>query len=387
MHKVIQIHTTENERALYQDALAFAGRQIRGLVDRHPDFYPMYTVQGRWKHSGEAWTHWCDGFLPGMMWILYGQWRDQAGAGWWREQAIRYSKPLEPRQFDRTVHDLGFIFISTYFRWFQFTNAPELKQVLIQAGRTMAMRFKEKGEYLRSFVSDDSLFIDIMMNVGIVFYAALETGDPKLMDVAMRHALTTRRTLVRGDGSTAHEGLFSLETGEFLKQATHQGYRGDSCWSRGLAWALYGFGTCYGYTRDPRFLETAELCADFYIQNTPAGGIPPWDYDAPEESRQLLDTSAAAIAASGLFQLANLSVDLVKGEFYRQTARTIVSSLCAKHLGSLDPQYEGILRGGVYHIHKGLGVNESVMWGEFFFLEALERALAQPSPCFARGCL
>ena len=70
----------------------------------------------------------------------------------------------------------------------------------------------------------------------------------------MRHTLTTRRVLVRGDGSTSHEGLFDLETGEFLQQTTHQGYRGDSCWTRGLAWSLYGFGTCYGYTRDPRFL-------------------------------------------------------------------------------------------------------------------------------------
>ncbi len=41
-----------------------------------------------------------------------------------------------------------------------------------------------------------------------------------------------------------------------------------------------------------------------------------------------------------------------------------------------DPEWEGILKGGVYHIHKNLGVNESVMWGEYFFLEALEKALA-----------
>jgi len=191
----------------------------------------------------------------------------------------------------------------------------------------------------------------------------------------MRHCLTSRRTIVRGDGSTAHEGLFDLETGEFLKQTTHQGYRGDSCWSRGLAWSLYGFGTSYRYTRDPRFLQTAELCADFYIEHTPNDGVPPWDYDAPEESRKLLDTSAAAIAASGLFQLAKLSADPVKGQFYDQAARTCLNSLCAHHTGAGDPDWEGILKGGVYHIHKGLGVNESVMWGEYFFLEALERAL------------
>ena len=226
---MIQLHT-DSDRGLFQNAMDFARRQVRALIERHPDFYPMYTQNGKWKHQGEAWTHWCDGFLPGMMWILYGQ--EQAGgggdAGWWREQAIRYSRPLEPRKFDRNVHDLGFIFMSTYWRWFQFVKDPSLREVLIQAGRTMSLRFRKNGEYLRSFVSEDSIFIDIMMNVGIIFYAAIETGDPELMDVAMRHTLTTRRVLVRGDGSTSHEGLYDLETGEFLKQTTHQGYRGDS---------------------------------------------------------------------------------------------------------------------------------------------------------------
>src|SRR6266542_3055347 len=140
-----------------------------------------------------------------------------------------------------------------------------------------------------------------------------------LREIAVRHSLTTRRVLVRGDGATAHEGLFDLETGEFLRQTTHQGYRGDSCWSRGLAWALYGFGTCYEYSRDPRFLETAEACADYYITYTPANGVPPWDYNAPAESRKLLDTSAGAIAASGLLRLSRLLQDPVKAHFYWTT--------------------------------------------------------------------
>ena len=34
------------------------------------------------------------------------------------------------------------------------------------------------------------------------------------------------------------------------------------------------------------------------------------------------------------------------------------------------------LKRGVYHIHKGLGVDESVMWGEYFFVEAVCTMLA-----------
>jgi unsaturated chondroitin disaccharide hydrolase len=236
------------------------------------------------------------------------------------------------------------------------------------------MRFNEKGQFLRSFVAENSLFIDIMMNVGIIFYAAKETGDRNLREIAYRHALTTRRVLVRGDGSTAHEGIFDLETGEFQRQTTHQGYRGDSCWSRGLTWALYGFSTCYEYSRDPHFLDTAQACADYYIRHTPADGVPPWDYNAPPESRKQLDTSSAAIAAAGLLRLCRLCPDPVKGHFYWSTAIHILRTLSQKHLGTTRG-WEGILKGGVYHIHKGLGVNESVMWGDYFFTEALEQAL------------
>jgi unsaturated chondroitin disaccharide hydrolase len=369
---VIQF-TSDISPDLFEGALRFAERQLRGLIERDPDFYPMYTAAGRWRHGGETWTHWCDGFLPGMLWIVYA--RQASGSTesrWWREQAIRYSRPLEPRKLDRTVHDLGFLFMSSYRRWYGFTPDPTLKAVMVEAGRTMALRFQEKGQYLRSFVSADSLFIDIMMNVGIIFFAARETGDRALLEIALRHCHTTRRVLVRGDGSTAHEGLFDPETGEFLKQTTHQGYRGDSCWSRGLAWALYGFGTAYSFERDPELLATAEACADFYIRHTPADGVPPWDYDAPAEGRALVDTSAAAIASSGLLLLSGLVADAAKGHLYRETARHVLATLCREWLAESADGWEGILKGGVYHIHKNLGVNESVMWGEYFFLEALE---------------
>jgi unsaturated chondroitin disaccharide hydrolase len=366
----------EIDRSLLEETLKFGERQVGRLVDQHPGFYPVYTVDGKWKHDGPAWTHWCDGFLPGMMWIFHRR-AMEAGSGnqYWMDKAIDLSRALEPRQFDRDVHDLGFIFLSTHYRWYQITREPRLNDVIVQAGRTMAQRFVEKGQYLRSFVSEDSIFIDIMMNVGVIFYAARETNDRRLRDIAIRHALTTRRFLVRGDGSTAHEGLFDLKTGEFLRQTTQQGYRGDSCWSRGLAWALYGFGSCYEYTRDPRFLETAQRCADYFLTHTNSDGVPSWDLQAPEESRKLLDTSAAAIAASGLLRLCRMLPDPVKGFYYWSSALRILRTLCEHHTAVGDPEWEGILKGGVYHYHKDLGVNESVMWGDYFFCEALANAL------------
>ena len=65
-----------------------------------------------------------------------------------------------------------------------------------------------------------------MMNVPLIFYAARETGDRHLYDLAVAHCRTTERTLVRPDGSTAHEGIFDPETGEFLAAIDASGLAG-----------------------------------------------------------------------------------------------------------------------------------------------------------------
>jgi unsaturated chondroitin disaccharide hydrolase len=358
-------------KARCEAAFDFVGRQLRRLIETHPDRFPMYTMNGKWIHGGEAWTNWCEGFLGGQLWLLYRQ----TGDAYWREKAEHYSRLIEHRKDDRTVHDLGFLFWSTWKRWHDVSGDPAINQVVIDAGRTLSLRFREKGRYLRSFVSEDSLFIDIMMNVGVIFYAAQQTGDAGLLRIATEHCLTTRKYLVRGDGSTSHEGLFDTGTGQFLRQSTHQGWRDDSSWARGLAWALYGFGTAYGCTRDPRFLQTAEMCAQFYMERTPDHGVPPNDWDEPDPALPY-ESSAAAIAASGLLQLAGLTGDVARGRLYRDYARRILDTLTGPEFLAVDtPGWEGILKHGMYHQRRGLGVDESVMWGDYFFLEALAKVL------------
>lgn len=359
-------------RPRLERAFAFAERQVRATVERTPDYFPIYTVNGRWAHAGELWTDWCAGFHAGMMWLIARRTKDP----WWRATAEHYSKLLEPKQHDRAVHDLGFIFLNTYLPWYELTGDAGLQDVLITAGRTLALRFNPRGRYLRSFVAPESLFIDIMMNVPLIFYAAREAGDKSLFDLAVAHCRTTERYLVRPDGGTAHEGIFNPETGQFLRESTHQGLRPDSDWTRGLAWSLYGFGTVYTYTKNPADLAVAERNADHFLDRSPASLIPPWDFDVPPGSDRLDDSSAAAIAASGLWNLASLTTDPARAGRYRQASLAILDSLCTdRYVAWSDEGWEGILKHGIYHFHKKLGVDESVMWGDFFFLEAVNKVL------------
>jgi unsaturated chondroitin disaccharide hydrolase len=367
--------TPETRLTLFQSALDFVAGQVRHILDAYPGYYPMYTVGGRWNREQEHWTHWHEGFFPGILWLLHRY----TGAPQWRRWAEAYTRPLEPRKHDRTVHDLGFLFFSTYLRWYHLTGDPELRDVLIEAGRTLALR-RQKGGYLASFLGPHSLFIDIMMNVGLVFLTANETGDSRLREIALEHCRTTARYLVRADGSTLHEGLFDLETGRFLGPSTQQGCRPDSSWSRGLAWAIYGFTAAHRLSGEPEFLQTAQKCADYYLRRAPTNLVPYWDFDVPPEGPLLRDSSAAAIAASGLWDLSEPIDDPEAAERYRAASLRILDTLCSEQfLARAQPGWEGILLHGVYHYHKGLGVDESLAWGDHFFVEALVKALAGSS--------
>jgi unsaturated chondroitin disaccharide hydrolase len=352
-------------------ALAFAEAQVHRLVTTHPDFFPLYTREGRWYHTGEAWTNWGEGFLAGLLWIF----ARRTGDRWWRERAEHYCRLFEHRKYDRSTHDLGFLFWPSWKRWYDETGDPAVNAVVVEAGRTQALRFNPQGGYLSSFLSPQSTVIDIMMNVCVVYHAGAETRDPALREVADRHCLTTRRFLVRGDGSTAHEGIFDLETGAFLHHSTQQGWRPDSTWARGQAWALYGFAQAYQLSGDRRFLDTACRCADYFIERLPPHGIPPNDFEEPNPPLPY-ESSAAAVAADGLWLLARLTDDTVRAASYRRQALKILDALCSPEFLAVEtPGWEGILKHAVYHRRLGLGVDESVIWGDYYFVNALDSVL------------
>jgi unsaturated chondroitin disaccharide hydrolase len=361
----------ETTKAAARGALEIAAGKVSRLITDYPDYFPLYTDQGRWKHGKEAWTNWCEGFLGGQMWLFY-----ELGLGEeWKPRAEHYSKLVEERQFDDQVHDLGFVLCPTWKKWWELTGEDAQRQVVIQGGKTMATRFNTRGRYLRSFLAPDSIFIDIMMNVGIIAVAGLETGDQQLLDIAEQHCETTRKYLVRGDGSTSHEGIFDLETGEFLRQTTQQGWRSDSSWARGLAWSLYGLTSMYALTGNPHWLATAQLNADYWLEHTSGPDpVPPNDFDEPNPLRRW-ESSAAACAAGGLIMLSSLAANDDQARRYHNHAEATIARLCEPEFVAYEDSWEGILKHGSYHETKQLGVDESVMWGEYFFVESLARVV------------
>ncbi|MFA9441149.1 glycoside hydrolase family 88 protein [Uliginosibacterium sp. sgz301328] len=353
-----------------QEAFEYVEQQVLRLLERAPDQFPAYTERGIWVFADDPWApNWSSGFLAGLIWAI----AQRSGDGKWVDRASRYCRLIEPRKHDDGTHDIGFIFEPSWGRWYDHTPTPHARAVLIEAGRTMAARFQQPGGYLRTWVDAGSTFIDVMMNVGVIFRAAEYSGDAALFEVALAHSRTSRRHLQRGDGSTLHEGWFDPATGEFLRAATHQGWRPDSTWARGQAWAIYGFTTAYKHSRADDMLDSACHAADYYIAQTPEH-VPPNDWLEPAPHQQY-ESSAAAIAAAGMLHLANALGGTPRAAKYRSYGLAILARLLSSEFLAVDrPEWEGIVLHSTYHRRNGLGVDESVMWAGYYLIEAMELA-------------
>jgi unsaturated chondroitin disaccharide hydrolase len=55
---------------------------------------------------------------------------------------------------------------------------------------------------------------------------------------------------------------------------------------------------------------------------------------------------------------------------WRTAAIRLLDSLTARYVET-HPDAQGLLRGGTYHSHKNLGVNQCLIFGDYYFLEAL----------------
>jgi unsaturated chondroitin disaccharide hydrolase len=342
---------TNSLRKQVIESVRFAEARARGLIEGHTAAaWPLYTVGGKWRfdHGGsEAAAAGAAEMFVVRLARCFADGGVADDVGFWREKEDRYGK-----------------------------SSP--------GGQELARRFQPNGQYLASAIGADSLRIESMVEVGALFDAATAASDGpldthELRRRAMQHCLTVQRVLCRGDGSVAEEGTFDPRTGEFLRQVARRAYRGDSCWSAAVAWTMYGFAACYEKTGDRRFLKTAEDQAEFWMSVTPDHGVPPWDFDAPLDGKLTLtqpDSGAAAAAACGLFELSRLTHDRVRARAYEEFAmRTVETLTQLPYLASDEPGWEGILKRGVYDMRGGAGVDESVLAGDAFFVEAMTRAL------------
>jgi rhamnogalacturonyl hydrolase YesR len=318
-------------------------------------------------------SHWLAGFWTGLLWLAYAATGDEDLRAHAESLLWTFRERLERRV--HITHDLGFLFtLSARAKW-QLTEDEEAHDLALRPARELVRRYRPAGQYIQAWgeVGDSEeggrTIIDTMMNLPILFWASEQTGDARYREAALAHAETSRRTLLHPDGASYHTFFFDQASGEPVGPRTHQGYADDSLWARGQAWAIFGFAAAAEWSGEQRFLDASRQAARRFVAELPPDGVPTWDLRLPEDAPHYRDSSAGAIAASGMLRLATMVDGAERDEFHR-SAISLLSSLVLNCFET-RPDAQGLLRDGTYHAHKGWGVGACFICGDYYFLEAL----------------
>ena len=361
--------------------LNFAQKQI-GLQIQHMNGEIKnpctLTTDGKVKYIAPK--DWRSGFFPGTLWYLY----ELTGDEKWKELAERHTGAIESIKDYKDSHDVGFMIYCSFGNGYRLTSRPEYKDVIIQTARTLCTRFRPGAGIIQSWNVSKSLkakgwicpvIIDNTMNLELLFEASRLSGDETFRRVALSHIENTLKNHFRPDGSCYHVVDYDPETGQVRHKMTRQGYADESTWSRGHAWAIYGFTMAYRYTHDRRYLDRAVQTFEYmrHHPNMAKDGIPYWDMDVPDIGREPRDASSAAIIASALYEMADYVLP-EQAEDYLKYARKLLKSLSTSaYRARLGDNGCFLLKHSVSSKPGNSEIDVPLNYADYYFLEALVR--------------
>lgn len=372
------VFSPNSRQTLVNQSLAYCSSQVdRALQALRPyDFTMMprniLLGQQNWNLRQASPQEWCSGFWPGVLWMTSAYNKSEAvqkaAKGYTDAMLTIIGKPV----YD---HDLGFLAINSLLKGYEVAKDARYKQAALRSADSLATLFNPQVGTILSWprhVKDyggHNTIIDNMMNLELLFWAAENGGNPRLRDIAVSHAETTMKHHFREDGSCYHVAVYDTLTGKFVKGVTHQGFADWSMWSRGQAWAIYGYTMVYRYTHDQRFLDFAQKVTDIYLKrlaNTSNDCIPRWDMDAPDDVK---DVSAACIVASALLELANY-LPAAKGGIYRDFAIKTLRQLNSDQYQSRNRNVSFLMHSTGHHPAES-EIDASIIYADYYYIEAL----------------
>jgi len=336
-------------------------------INYNTSLHPSHTdpETGKWAVEHMKREEWTSGFFAGSLWKMYRI----TGEEKWRNAAADWTENLKPMSLEANDHDTGFRIFTSYGSGLLLTDNLSYSRTILRGAQTLATRFNPEIGAIKSWdwIGNFPVIIDNLLNLEILFWAAKETGNHELYNIALTHAETSLEHHMRDDGSSYHIVDFD-ENGNVVWKDTRQGYGPESVWARGQAWAIYGFSMIYRYTGEQKFLDASEKASAWFIDHLPDDFVPIYDFLEPVPSVQTKDASAAAIAASGFLELYTVTGKSI----YLQTADSILKSLSTESYSTLEDSQNSVLKRSTLHRGKGrLGTS----YADYYYLEAIVRYL------------
>ncbi|MEO8559974.1 MAG: glycoside hydrolase family 88 protein, partial [Rhodospirillales bacterium] len=289
------------------------------------------------------------------------------------------------RRLQSKTHYRGMLFYQGVLLGRLLHGEEQARELTVAVARALAEDFNaaagviglgEEGEETSNLGPGETTVDALGMIVACLSYAANETGDARLREMAHRHALTHIDWCVRPDGSVCQSASFDVTTGALTRRYTHKGYSPESTWGRAQAWSMLGYAlAALWQPEEPAFLATAQRIADWWIAHVPADGISYWDFGDPAIPNTWRDTSAPAMVSAALLKIAGLTQDAALAGKYRAAAERGVRTMISEWLTPLGPgesRPEGMLIGACYHPTIGHAVDCEAIWPDYYLFEALE---------------
>ncbi len=346
--------------------------QTRRNIQIFDESFPSAcTTEGQYRIKPN--DDWTNGFWTGILWICYEYSKDPI----FKQYAILNGQSFIKRIDDDFVldhHDIGFLYTPSLVAQYKITGSDIAKQYSLKAADKLVTRFQTKGNFLQAWgdLDDDSEYrfiVDSLINLPLLYWASIESCNDIYKDVANIHYNTVLKYGIRKDNTTHHTFYFDREHGEPIGGKTAQGYSDDSCWARGQAWVILGTLLNNKYQNNEENLEVFERVYTKYQSALPNDMIPYWDLIFNKDSNQYHDTSTAPIVINALleFELTTQS------DKYSHDVKVMIESLIDKYSSKYNSKSQGLLDYGVYAYHGFKGINESNLWGDYFYAESLYR--------------
>ncbi len=329
-------------------------------------------------HKEKSINWWTNGFWGGLNWLLYNYTKNENYMLTAKANEKKMDEALE--NYEALHHDVGFMWHILSGASYKLTGDKASRTRNLYAASTLMSRFVLDGGYIIAWNGENCknwTIVDCLMNLPLLYWASDELGDDRFKRVAMAHADMAILDHLRDDGSVVHIVEHDRETGEPIATYGGQGCAVGSSWSRGQAWALYGFVISYIHTGEVRYLDAAKRVANYFIANCCDDWLPHVDFRSAEEP-VMYDTTAGACAACGLIELAKILPEN-EGGMYMNAAvmmlKTMGERCCNFDTGNDHMLDFGTVRFPVDGDMKKAEVHISIIYGDYFYTEAVLKLL------------